>query len=512
MNKAGPTFGGATTWIPVAGQVSAPGGSVGLQHRVSERVSADAGVGCDDFRRARTVGRALALATVVVDAGASRASLSLLGVAPDRAAWIVMFALIAAWLLLLDRCGAYRRGVGYSKAVEARTIVVGVLAGALALLGLGSSLVTNHWMPAWAALIGAVGLFGAGRLSLRGVARLLRRRGQLIRRALVVGDGPDAREFLANLAAWPGLGVRVVAVCADAEDRSIEGVPVRGPARRCAWVARELGVATVFFAPGAMSTENCTRVYDEVLGSGLELVMVAHAPLVADGRLSMRQFGGQPVLRFDATEGWLRPVTKRVLDVLVAGALLVLLAVPLFAVAAIIRLDSPGPALFRQRRVGRGGMNFTMWKFRTMQVGSEQPRAAIEAIGTPEAPVGLGARPGMLFKLKRDPRVTRVGRWLRRFSVDELPQLWNVLRGEMSLVGPRPALPEEAEAFDELTLSGLRVRPGMTGLWQVSGRADAPFAAYRRMGAFYAGNWSLLGDLRILARTVSVVWSGRGAY
>jgi lipopolysaccharide/colanic/teichoic acid biosynthesis glycosyltransferase len=179
----------------------------------------------------------------------------------------------------------------------------------------------------------------------------------------------------------------------------------------------------------------------------------------------------------------------------------VLLTPLLVALAVLVRLDSPGPAYFRQRRIGKDGAPFELWKFRTMRVDAEALLAQLGA--------GDGAG---LFKLRNDPRVTRIGRWLRKTSLDELPQLWNVLLGEMSLVGPRPALPHEVAEFDDFTLRRLRVKPGITGLWQVSGRSDASFATYSRMDAFYAENWTVLGDLRILAKTIPVVFGSKGAY
>src|SRR5207245_2059845 len=148
-----------------------------------------------------------------------------------------------------------------------------------------------------------------------------------------------------------------------------------------------------------------------------------------------------------------------------------------------------------------------VWKFRTMRNDAESLLVDLRR----ELPNGKGHGNG-LFKLRDDPRVTRFGRWLRRTSIDELPQLWNVLRGDMSLVGPRPALASEIAEFDDLTLRRLRVKPGITGLWQISGRSDASFATYSRMDAFYAENWTLVGDLRILSKTIPVVFGSKGAY
>jgi lipopolysaccharide/colanic/teichoic acid biosynthesis glycosyltransferase len=179
----------------------------------------------------------------------------------------------------------------------------------------------------------------------------------------------------------------------------------------------------------------------------------------------------------------------------------------LLIIAIVVRLDSPGPALFRQSRIGRGGRSFKMLKFRTMQLGTE---SAIE--GGVEGAPELSVTAQQFQKLIDDPRLTRVGRTLRRSSIDELPQLWNLLVGEMSLVGPRPFLPHQREYYGDTYFDYIRARPGMTGLWQVSGRSRLSFSERVRLDEYYLHNWSLWLDLRILARTLWVVLRGEGAY
>lgn len=193
---------------------------------------------------------------------------------------------------------------------------------------------------------------------------------------------------------------------------------------------------------------------------------------------------------------------KRVIDVMGAAVLIVLLAPVLLAAIVAIRLDSRGPALFRQRRTGRHGREFHVLKLRTMRVGSERQRQAL---------AGRNETDGHLFKIRGDPRITRTGRWLRRFSLDELPQLFNVLMGHMSLVGPRP-LPLEDSAFTGEARHRLLVRPGLTGLWQISGRSDLSWDETLRLDLTYVDTWSLRLDLLILARTPAAVLRGNGAY
>jgi lipopolysaccharide/colanic/teichoic acid biosynthesis glycosyltransferase len=185
-------------------------------------------------------------------------------------------------------------------------------------------------------------------------------------------------------------------------------------------------------------------------------------------------------------------------------ALLACVGPAMLVIAVLVRRNSPGPALFRQRRVGRDGREFTLLKFRTMSVDAETRRAGL-------LPLNERAD-GLLFKMRADPRITRVGRFLRRYSLDELPQLINVLTGEMSLVGPRPPLPHEVAGYDDTVWRRMRVKPGLTGLWQVSGRSELSWADSVRLDLSYVDNWSPALDARILLRTVAAVAKGTGAY
>ena len=194
---------------------------------------------------------------------------------------------------------------------------------------------------------------------------------------------------------------------------------------------------------------------------------------------------------------------KRLFDLAVSLTALALLVPLLAVIALLVKLGSPGPVLYRQQRVSRGGRLFELLKFRTMVVGAEYMVADLKARNEADGP---------LFKIRDDPRVTRVGRFLRRYSLDELPQLWNVLKGEMSLVGPRPPLPREVDAYEDWQLDRLEVRPGITGLWQVSGRSELPFDEYVRLDLFYIENWSLAYDLFIIAKTIPMLLAARGAF
>ncbi|MBM7509449.1 exopolysaccharide biosynthesis polyprenyl glycosylphosphotransferase [Nocardioides salarius] len=225
---------------------------------------------------------------------------------------------------------------------------------------------------------------------------------------------------------------------------------------------------------------------------------------VDSGRAALRRTGGLSLLHVrhaDLTGP--RRALKTLWERAACVVALVVLAPLLLALLALVRLDSPGPALFRQQRVGRDGRIFSILKLRTMHVDAEARLADLQEHNESD---------GAMFKMRHDPRITRAGRWLRRLSLDELPQLVNVVRGDMALVGPRPPLPGEVTTYDEDALRRLAVRPGITGLWQVSGRSDLPWSMTVRLDSRYVDNWSLRLDAWILARTVRAVLSHDGAY
>ncbi|MFZ5850095.1 MAG: sugar transferase [Actinomycetota bacterium] len=331
----------------------------------------------------------------------------------------------------------------------------------------------------------------------------------LTRRALVVGDAGSLSELL------PRLGraedeVRVVAACVDELDRASEvtahGVPVAGTLTDVPRVARALGCDVVVVVPGRRTRGRWLGDLSwALLDSGIEILMVPSLVEVAPTRLALHELGGISAIRLDApTFLGQHRLVKAAVDRVVAAAALALLAPVLAGIALLIRWDSPGPVLFRQQRVGRDGRLFTMLKFRTMVIDAEARRGELAHLNERSE--------GLLFKIRQDPRITRVGRLLRRFSLDELPQLVNVLAGAMSLVGPRPPLPEEAARYDEQVRRRLRVKPGLTGAWQVSGRSDLPWDEAVRLDVGYVENWSLGMDAEILLRTGSAVVRGTGAY
>jgi len=220
-------------------------------------------------------------------------------------------------------------------------------------------------------------------------------------------------------------------------------------------------------------------------------------------RIAVEELEGMPVLSFATAPTDVAPLAaKRIFDLVVSVAALVLLAPLFLGIALAVKLDSPGPVFFRQRRVGLNGREFWMWKFRSMCDGAEAMQPALAA---------LNEMVGPTFKASQDPRVTRVGRWLRRTSLDEFPQFWNVVKGEMSVVGPRPPIPSEVKEYQRWQRRRLSVRPGLTCTWQVSGRSEVDFDRWMELDLHYIDHWSLWHDLSIVLRTIPAVLLGRGA-
>jgi lipopolysaccharide/colanic/teichoic acid biosynthesis glycosyltransferase len=269
------------------------------------------------------------------------------------------------------------------------------------------------------------------------------------------------------------------------------------------WPVVERPAATTAPARNATPPGQLRKLAQSPDDSGRPIPEPSSLIVFAAGLLvSARWLGHRPAIARPLTERRTALRVKRAIDV-VGASLGLLLALPIFLLAAAaIRLESRGPALFRQTRIGQGGRPFKMWKLRSMVAGAEELRSALISANEMDGPV---------FKIRSDPRVTRVGRVLRRFSIDELPQLWNVIRGEMSLVGPRPPLPCEVECYGELERRRLAVKPGLTCEWQVSGRNQIGFSEWMRLDAAYIENWSLSRDVRLLLRTLTAVGRGTGA-
>jgi exopolysaccharide biosynthesis polyprenyl glycosylphosphotransferase len=334
-----------------------------------------------------------------------------------------------------------------------------------------------------------------------------RARGRYIHRMLLVGSEPSVTDVGEHLARSAWSGFRVVGVCIDGDlaELKIAGelVPVVGSTHDVRGAIAACRADSVAIT-GESAPAELRELADAVEAPGVELLVAPAMTDVAGPRTVVRTVAGVPLLHVEepAFAGPQR-VVKEAMDRLTAALGLLVLSPIVLAIALAIRIDTPGPIFFRQGRVGIGGRRFEIVKFRTMVPGAEALRADLTEHNEAD---------GVLFKLRADPRITRVGRTLRRWSIDELPQLWNVLRGEMSLVGPRPPLPAEVELYEHHVTRRLLVKPGMTGLWQVSGRSDLQWDEAVRLDLFYVDHWSPVMDVAIICRTFSAVTRGSGAY
>jgi len=334
-----------------------------------------------------------------------------------------------------------------------------------------------------------------------------RARGHCMNKVVVVGHPNVIAQLAAELRRESYHGLSVVAACAVGPERPAEigGIPVTGGLGNVLTVVRQFRADTVaVLACPEMSGARLRDLAWALEKTGTELCVAPALLDVAGPRTTIRPAAGLPLLYLDHPEftGG-RRLIKSGFDRSLALAALVLLVPLLVAVALAIKLADGGPALFRQTRIGQDGRPFTVLKFRTMVVDAEARKAQL---------ILRNEAGDVLFKMRKDPRVTRVGEWLRRWSLDELPQLMNVLRGDMSLVGPRPPLPDEVARYVDHVRRRLAVKPGITGLWQVSGRSDLSWDESVRLDLRYVENWSLMLDLQILWKTLSAVLSGSGAY
>lgn len=358
------------------------------------------------------------------------------------------------------------------------------------------------------AVPGTVLLTLGSRQLLRGWIYRARVRGRGLQKVLVVGRADAAVAVIEKLDHEPWHGLVAVGACvppAGPQVSHVHGVPVVGDPNQILEAVDELKVHVVAVVSHPdLSGQALRRLGWALEERNVELVVSPGIIEVAGPRLSIRPVAGLSLLHLErpAISG-ARRIGKDVFDK-VAGLFLTLTAMPVMTVIAIaVKVTSPGPVLFRQTRIGVDGSEFTMLKFRSMVVDAEARKADLASMNEGN---------DVLFKMKKDPRVTKVGGVIRRFSLDELPQLLNVVRGDMSLVGPRPPLPEEVAGYNNDATRRLRVRPGLTGLWQVSGRSDLSWEESLRLDLRYVDNWTLALDLAILWRTLRAVLKGSGAY
>ena len=418
--------------------------------------------------------------------------------------------MLLGWLLMMWLFGSYRAHQLSAGAEEYRNVVNSSVIAA-GFVGISCYLFKYPLSRGFFVYTFAIGipLLLLGRYTGRRVLNAARRRGWFRQRVLVAGDGLHIDEIATILERETWLGYRVVGALraegsADTE-QTRRGFAYVGEATAAADAALRTGADTIIVAGGAFASSIELRRAQWALEN--DRVQVIVAPSVTDmaaERVRVRPMAGLPLVHLDRPRGaralrW----AKRCFDVVGASVVLLLVSPVMLVAAVVVKLNSDGPVLFRQQRVGRDGQRFAMLKFRSMVVDAEALQEQMAAVNESD---------GMLFKIADDPRITRPGRWLRRYSIDELPQLINVLSGQMSLVGPRPALPAEVGRYDTDVSRRLRVRPGITGLWQVSGRSDLSWEDTVRLDLYYVDNWSMVQDVVILIRTAKAVLRSSGAY
>ncbi|KQV07009.1 sugar transferase [Leifsonia sp. Root112D2] len=430
-----------------------------------------------------------------------------------KAGYTVLVPLIAiTWLLALG--AAHSRdarvvGLGsteYKRIVSASSLTFGLLA----IIFLVAKVDVARGYFVLALPVGTVGLLSSRWLWRQWLIRQ-RRSNRYLSRAIVVGWVEDVQYVIGQVDKKPGTAFTIVgAALYETGSTHVEvghhTVPVISSSLAdVASAAARVGAETVIVAGQPHADGDFIRGLGwQLEGTATELVLASRLTDVAGPRIHFRPVEGLPLIHVEIPqfEGS-KHVLKRAMDIAISGIALVALLPVMLVVALLIRVDSHGSVIFRQERVGRGGETFMMLKFRSMNVDAESALSAL---------VGSNEGSGLLFKMKDDPRVTRIGRVLRKYSLDELPQLWNVLIGNMSLVGPRPPLEREVESYAGHVGRRLYIKPGLTGMWQVNGRSNLSWDESVRLDLYYVENWSVVGDLVLLWRTLSVVLHPIGAY
>ncbi len=426
------------------------------------------------------------------------------GFGPGGVAWAL--AVAVTFLLAVGACRGYDRHVFGDGPGELQSVMRagGLAAAVVALVAVVFELDVPRALV-FVQLPATVFAVAVGRYLLRRSLHRRRAAGRAMSRTIVVGDASSVERVVSDLRVAPHHGYEVVGICLPefAGAASPASSRILGALADVPQVAYDHAADVVIVAGGELSGEPLRRLSWALGRVNAQLVVAPGLVEVLGPRVSLRPTAGLSLLEVETSSPRRRMVAKSVLD-RTLGSLLLLGALPVIGLAAVaVRATSPGRAFFAQRRIGIDGRPFTMWKVRSMYVDAEDRRADLLA---------QSDRDGLMFKMRDDPRVTRVGKVLRRLSIDELPQLLNVVLGDMSLVGPRPPLPEEVDGYRDRVLRRLHVRPGLTGLWQVSGRASLSWDESIQLDLRYVDNWSIAMDLLILWKTARAVFGASGAY
>ncbi len=424
-----------------------------------------------------------------------------------NAYWPVGVGFGATALLQLYLHGAYERGRRFRWLDESPKLINSLLFATAAVI-----VVFFLFRPAFFSrlmfgylFVVSVGTLSASRVIVRWIAALRHRRGLDIDNVVVVGSGNAAKMLMQQMHAGSGLGLRLVGFVDDAREngRDFGRFQRLGAVDQLDELCDQHSLDRVFIALPPSTSETAANAIASCRRVGVSITIVPDLVELQTGRIDTDNIAGIPLVTLtpSSIRGF-RSIQKRLLDTTLATLALLVLWPLVLIVTLAIKLDSRGSVLFKQKRIGRAGKPFNLYKFRSMVADAEELRKEFYPDTQSE----------LLFKRRDDERRTRVGRMLRKTSIDELPQLINVFRGEMSLVGPRAQVPEEVALYDAWAQNRLEAPPGMTGLWQVSGRSNLTFEEMVMMDTYYIGHWSLGLDLKILARTIPAVIRGDGAY
>jgi len=422
----------------------------------------------------------------------------------------VLIFITLIWLAVFKLVGLYDKRKFHNLLDELASLFLGVTLSTLILLGLlflyqefwvSRLVVVNAW---WIAFV----LLALERILINGFMILLQKRGWGIKNVLIVGAG-EMGQLLALKLSSEGLSYRPIAFLDDDPAKIgqiYHGIKVvdKVEISKIKEIIEKNKVEELLIASYKIPVEKVLDIITECEKYQIEFKIVPGVLELIASRLDIDELGGLPLLTVSEIQlKGFNAVIKRTSDIVFSGAGILALS-PFFIIfAALVKITSSGPVLFRQKRIGMDGKPFNMFKFRSMVKDAEKLFPELEPLSETE---------GHIFKMKNDPRITPLGKFMRRFSVDEFPQLFNVFLGNMSLVGPRPPLPHEVEKYNSWHKKRLRVRPGITGLWQVSGRSLLPFEEMVRLDIYYIENWSLWQDFKILLKTIPVVLFGTGAY
>ena len=423
----------------------------------------------------------------------------------------VLIFVTLLWLALFKLVGIYEERKAHVSIIdELAMLFVGVTLASIFLLGLlflyrgfwfSRLVIVNAWVISFI-------LLSISRLSGLWFRRILYRRGIGVKNTMIVGAGEMGQALALKIVSDKASGRKVLGYLDDDPVRmgkTYHGIKVKGESRALKEMIRKNGIDEVVFATSRIAHQSVLDLITECETLQVEFKIVPGMFELMASRVDVDSIGGIPLIAISeiGLKGF-QALVKRSTDVILSSVFMVLFSPILFAAALAVKLDSKGPIIvFDHERVGKDGKTFRMFKFRSMVEGAEERLAELEARSETE---------GHIFKIKDDPRMTRVGKFIRRFSIDELPQLFNVLIGDMSLVGPRPPLPYEVQKYTSWHRKRLRVAPGITGLWQVSGRSLLPFEDMVRLDIYYIENWSLWEDFKILCRTLPVVLLSSGAF